>query len=532
MSEVIAIGGDVSKGRVDVVFLNQSGTVLSGSGAYDDTHAGHERLRTHLRALEEAHPAAEIRVAVESTGGYERNWLALFRDERRRGKRIDFWRLNPLAVKKWLDSDLHRSVTDAHAARGIAAYLLARRPSFSEAEPTPHQMLYRLVRSARADRGVLEQQLQLSLGQVHPELVQYCRRGCPQWLLTLLVTYPTAAKVAHATPERLAKIPYLTAERASALKARAITSVASFVGEAAELSVGLLVERITAVDATIERYTKPLLAALANDPRVAHLDSITGIGAWTATCLLLEIGDVTRFASCRQLIAWAGLDAHDDLSGDGVIRRGISKRGNAYVRALLYMPTVSATASNPVIKTFYQRLCARGKRSDVALVAAMAKILRIAYALLVRGVDFDPAYETNRGERNQRVRQPAPDQTIPSQTTPPATTDNDLTAPISSREAARRRRARTDQQKAAAPITPYTGSKSQKATGTDRNHSLPTDHERATDQSAPRLAGGRHADAIPPTKDASEGPLKGPKRCRPPASRGADDHTRKAGFVT
>ena len=528
MSQVFAIGGDVSKGRVDVVFLNQSGTRLSGSGAYDDTHAGHVRLREHIQALERAHPEAEIRVAVESTGGYERNWLKLFRDEHRRGKRIDYWRLNPLAVKKWLDSDLHRSVTDEHAAYGIAAYLLARRPSVSEAEPTPHQMLYRLVRSARADRGVLEQQIQLLLGQVHPELVQYCRRGCPQWLLTLLATYPTAAKVARATPERLAKIPHITAERANELKARAITSVASFLGEAAELSVTLLVERINAVDATIERYTKPLLAALADDPRVAHLDSITGIGAWTATCLLLEIGDITRFESCRQLIAWSGLDSHDDRSGDGIIRRGISKRGNAYVRGLLYMPTVSATVSNPVIKTFYQRLCARGKRHDVAIVAAMAKILRIAYSLLVRGVDFDPTYETNRAERNQRTRQST--DTTPKKPTPTAPT-TDVTAPVSRREATRRR-SQAHQQKTAAPIASCTGSKSQETTRTDRNHSLPTDHHHANNQSAPRPAEGRHADATPPTKDASEGPRKGPKRCRPSAGRGADDHTRTTDFVT
>ena len=502
MSQVFAIGGDVSKGRVDVVFLNQSGTVLAGSGAYDDNHAGHVRLRDHVRALEQAHPEAEIRVGVESTGGYERNWLALFRDEHRRGKRIDFWRLNPLAVKKWLDSDLHRAVTDEHAARGIAGFLLARRPSVAEPEPTPHQMLYRLVRSARTDRGVLAQQLQLLLGQVHPELIQYCRHGFPQWLLAVLALYPTAAKVARAKTERLAAIPHVGTQRALLLKEQATTSVASFVGEAAELSVSLLIERINAADLTIERYTQPLLDALTDDPRVALLDSITGIGVWTATCLLLEIGDIARFASCRQLIAWSGLDSHDDHSGDGIIRRGISKRGNAHVRGLLYMPAVSAISSNPVIKNFYQRLCGRGKRHDVALVASMAKILRIAYSVLVRGVNFDPAYETNRAERNRLARQSAPASAPKSAPTPPIT---DLTAPVSRREASRRR-ARANHKKAAAPAAPYTGSKSQKTTGANRDSSMPTDRHPATDHTQPLPVGGRHAGATHPTKTASVGP--------------------------
>lgn len=506
MSQVFAVGADVSKGRVDVVFLNQSGTVLKGSGAYDDNHAGHVGLRDHLRALEAAHPEAEIRVGVESTGGYERNWLALLRDERRRGKRIDFWRLNPLAVKKWLDCDLHRAVTDEHAARGIAGYLLARRPSVAEPEPTPHQMLYRLVRSARTDRGVLAQHLQLLLAQVHPELVQYCRHGIPQWLLAVLAQYPTAAKVARAKTERLAAIPHVSTQRALLLKEQATASVASFVGEAAELSVSLLIERITAADLVIDRYTKSLLNAVKDDPRVALLDSITGIGTWTATCLLLELGDVSRFASCRQLIAWSGLDSHDDHSGDGIIHRGISKRGNAHVRGLLYMPTVSAISSNPVIKDFYQRLCGRGKRHDVAIVAAMAKILRIAYSVLVRGVKFDPAYETNRAERNRLTRQSAPASAPkPAPTTPPII---DLTAPVSRREASRRR-ARANHKKAAAPAAPCTGSKSQETTGTDRNGSMPTDRQPATNHTPSLTVEGRHADATPPIKTASGGPLKG-----------------------
>ncbi len=526
MPLIFAVGGDVSKGRLDVVIFNQSLTELSGSGSYDDTHAGHVRLRDHIRALEAAHPDAEIRVGVESTGGYERNWLKLFRDERQRGKRIDFWRLNPLAVKRWLDSDLHRAVTDCGAARGIAAFLLARRPQVSDPEPTPHQTLYRLVRSARTDGGVLQQQLQLLLGQVHPELVCWCRSSLPQWLLAVLTLYPTPAKLARANLPRLARIPHVGMERAKTLIANATVSVASLSGPAAELSVSLLLERIRTNDAVCERCSAALIAALADDPRVALLDSITGIGAWTATCLLLELGDVARFDSCRQLIAWAGLDPHDDHSGDGVVRRGISKRGNAYVRALLYMPTCSATVSNPVIRTFYQRLIGRGKSNQKALTAAMAKILRIAYGVLVTGKAFDPDYETQRAQRNLHSRQGAASEA--AQPASAQTVAEDLTAPISRREAGRRR-ARAQHLNEAAPEAPCTGSKSQEATEANRIGNLGVDDRKAIDQAGPRPAGRRHAGAIRPTKAASGGPSQGRSgaaaqrgTARPAAGTGAD----------
>lgn len=494
MSEVIAVGCDVSKGRMDVVVLDGSGTVLDGGGPYDDTFGDHTRLRELLRSLAERYPLAEIRVAAESTGGYERNWLHTIRDERRRAPAIACWRLNPLAVKKWLDSDLHRAVNDVHAAHGIAAFLHARRPAVQDPEPTPHQTLYRLVRSTITQRAEVEQQFQRLLNDVHPELVQYTRHGLPAWLLAVVAKYPTAAKVAHAKPDKLAGIPHVTRERADDLIARAKTSVASMTGPTAEMSVSLLVDRIQAANDIIDQYQTVLLNELGKDPRVALIDSITGIGTWTAICLLLEIGDITRFTSCSGFIAWAGLDAHDDISGDGIRKRGISKRGNAHVRALLYMPAKCGTTFNPVIKKCYQRLRANGKHHGVALTACMVKLLRLVYAVLTTNQPFDPNHEAKRHHH------PAPKHTTPAPQKP-----TDLTAPVSKREASRRRA--RDHKKAAAPVTTKTGSMSQEATGTDRQQTPTANPPHTKHQPAP--AAGRHAGATIPTKTASEGPTKG-----------------------
>lgn len=497
MSQVIAVGCDVSKGRMDVVVLDQSGTELDGSGPYDDAYGDHLRLRGLLRSLVERHPLAEIRVAVESTGGYERNWLCTIRDERRRAPAIACWRLNPLAVKKWLDSDLHRAVNDVHAAHGIASFLLARRPGVQDPEPTPHQTLYRLVRSAIAQRAEVEQQLQRVLGEVHPELVQYTRHGLPAWLLAVLAQYPTAAKVAHAKPEKLASIPHVSRERADDLIARAKTSVASLIGPTAEFTISLQIDRLRAANDIIDQYQAVLVNDLGKDPRVALIDSITGIGTWTAICLMLEIGDISRFTSVSGLIAWSGLDSHDDLSGDGIRKRGISKRGNAHVRALLYMPAKSGITCNPVLKNCYQRLRANGKHHGVALTAVMAKLLRLIYAVLTTNKPFDPNHEAKRHHH-----------TPPKDIAPTPSAPTDLTAPISRREASKRR-ARANK-KAVDPETTKTGSKSQEVTGTNRQHTPNNNPSHTKHQPAPSPRTGRHAGAIPPTKPASEGPPKGP----------------------
>ena len=49
--------------------------------------------------------------------------------------------------------------------------------------------------------------------------------------------------------------------------------------------------------------------------------------------------------------------------------------GRAFVREVLYIATLTAVRWNPVIHTFHERLCQRGKSKKVALVAAMRKLL-------------------------------------------------------------------------------------------------------------------------------------------------------------
>ena len=56
--------------------------------------------------------------------------------------------------------------------------------------------------------------------------------------------------------------------------------------------------------------------------------------------------------------------------------------GRVEVRAVLSMSTVVATCYNPVIKAFYARLLAAGKRQKVALTACMHKLLTIMHAMV------------------------------------------------------------------------------------------------------------------------------------------------------
>lgn len=110
------------------------------------------------------------------------------------------------------------------------------------------------------------------------------------------------------------------------------------------------------------------------------LRSVPGVGTVLSRTLLAhlpELGALNR----KQIAALAGLAPFNRDSGSLRGSRCIWG-GRAEVRRVLYMATVAGVRSNPVIRTFYLRLRARGKQAKPALTACMRKLLVILNAML------------------------------------------------------------------------------------------------------------------------------------------------------
>ena len=126
----------------------------------------------------------------------------------------------------------------------------------------------------------------------------------------------------------------------------------------------------------------------------ALLESIPGIGRLTATKLMAEIKDIHNFDSAAELTSYAGLSPQQHQSGSSVKRRSkLSKIGNAALRKALYFPAISARQHNPVVRSFSERLAARGKEKSVIKGASMRKLLHIVYGVWKHGRPFDPTLE-------------------------------------------------------------------------------------------------------------------------------------------
>ena len=108
------------------------------------------------------------------------------------------------------------------------------------------------------------------------------------------------------------------------------------------------------------------------------LQSTPGVGPVVTTTLLATLPELGTLTG-KQISALVGVAPFNRDSG--MLRGTRTVWGSrAQVRAVLYMGALVATRFNPVIRAFYQRLCAAGKAKKVALTACMRKLLTILNA--------------------------------------------------------------------------------------------------------------------------------------------------------
>ena len=103
----------------------------------------------------------------------------------------------------------------------------------------------------------------------------------------------------------------------------------------------VLQEYINTVTVGTERTTRltdqitKLLPDWRMFPVVRALQALRGVAPIVATTTVAEIGDLSRFANPRQLMAYLGLVPSEDSSGESTHRGSLTKTGNGHVRRVL-----------------------------------------------------------------------------------------------------------------------------------------------------------------------------------------------------
>lgn len=177
-----------------------------------------------------------------------------------------------------------------------------------------------------------------------------------------------------------------------------------------------LQQSITIMEELKSNYEKLIKECEANLMELVNSDSelkekidritiINGIATLTVIKLLAETDAFRNCSSIRKLVSYSGLDVVENQSGKFKGKTRISKKGNAYIRAALYMPALSAMKHDKNIKAFYERLEQRKTYKKQAIVAVMRKLLILVYTLWKNGQNYDPDFrwqQKNKGEEKPR----------------------------------------------------------------------------------------------------------------------------------
>lgn len=129
----------------------------------------------------------------------------------------------------------------------------------------------------------------------------------------------------------------------------------------------------------VQRHHAQLAQALA---------SVPGVGIASVAVLLAELPELGKLGDRRRIAALVGVAPLNRDSGKMRGQRTIWG-GRAEVRRVLYMATLVAVRFNVVLKAYFERLVATGKRRKVALVAAMRKMLTMLNAIAKQGSKWD-----------------------------------------------------------------------------------------------------------------------------------------------
>lgn len=145
----------------------------------------------------------------------------------------------------------------------------------------------------------------------------------------------------------------------------------------------------------IKQYDQRLTVMAQQHPIASLLLRVRGIGPITALAIFASIGKGIQFKNARQLSAWLGLVPAHSGTGGVLKLRGMSKRGNVYLRTLLIhgARTVMNWASrrDDTLSLWSQSVSNRCGRHK-AIVAVANKTARMVWVVLHKGVDALPKH--------------------------------------------------------------------------------------------------------------------------------------------
>jgi transposase len=156
-------------------------------------------------------------------------------------------------------------------------------------------------------------------------------------------------------------------------------------------SVTVLLEIIDDLDRQLDPIQRELRPIARADARVEKLITIPGVAELLGLTLATEIGDISRFATPRKLVGYAGLAPTIKQSGQNSRTGPISKAGATTLRWAAVEAAQQAWRPNNPWHELYLDVKQRHGKANPAKAAVARKVLIAAWHVLARDQPFKPS---------------------------------------------------------------------------------------------------------------------------------------------
>lgn len=156
-----------------------------------------------------------------------------------------------------------------------------------------------------------------------------------------------------------------------------------------QLRRDLLLEEIETLTRQMRRIEQELNRRAQQTPAVQQMQSIPGVGIRTAEAFVAFLDDPHRFRTAKAVGRYFGLVPGQDQSGDKNRLGHITREGAPVVRRLIAEATWQGRRRSPTIRAYFDRVQRDDpQRKKIALVATAHYLIRVMYALLKRGTQW------------------------------------------------------------------------------------------------------------------------------------------------
>ena len=327
---MIYIGIDIAKEKHYASAVDSDGKVLVAAFPFYNSAKGFAFLLDNLKHLD----LSNSLFGLESTGHYAEN-LIFFLDN----KNFNIGVINPIQTNTLRKANIRKTKTDKIDTLLIAE--TCKLGHFTKYTKSDINILYlkyltRFRTKLVVSKTKLKTQITSCIDQIFPEITVVFKSIHSKTCYALLLKYSTPKTIAKVRIDTLTKL------LKSNSRGRFGNHLALSLKDVAKESIGVdnialsiqikhpisQIELISSQINDVENSIKEIMNKL--DSKIL---SIPGIGYILGAIILAEIGNISKFDSPKQLLAFAGLDPSVIQSGNfNATTTKISKRGSSYLR--------------------------------------------------------------------------------------------------------------------------------------------------------------------------------------------------------